>query len=444
MFQQYLHLDFKGMNPDAAGLLAWIERLAALGYTGLVLEYEDRIPWRSWPGTFRPGYTLDTWQRVWARCDSLGLELIPLIPTLGHLGWLLRHSAYAHLREADEVSEACPCHPELRPRLLAWIDEVLELHPQARFIHLGADESFCLGSCATCRERAAAPDGKMSLYLDHVGALVRHVLQRGRQPLIWADAFWGDSRRAGELPAETILVDWQYGFLGPTELTVRDVPQTVWAASGVRSSDCYDQRYLLGPLEQRLRNVRIWRRQLEAGQLGGLIHTTWARASSHGLLYGPLEGWWPLVEAAADPARFAVHPLAPLVQSVDAAMHPRPGEQFEPGFMPELAPLLQHPDEQVRRAVAWWQLALDHAALVRQVDAWAAHASSMALVQRRFGRDAHLQAKHQSVRAKLLQRLHTTRQQAQALLEAWAYSDCAEFLESRFDPLQTRLTATVM
>lgn len=351
------HLDLKGMIPHEEGMLMWLDRLAKLGVKQLVLEYEDRLPWQSWPGTFRPDYDMAAWQRIWQRSEDLDIKIIPLIQVQGHLGWLLRHEPYAHLRENNAVSEACPLHPELRPRLLKWIDEVIALHPKADIIHLGADETFCLATCPKCQARAKELGGKINLYLEHLGELVDHVIHRGRQPMIWGDAFWHDNASAAQLPESLILVDWQYGFLGPTQTALGDVKQSVWMASGARSGDSLDDRYMLGPLVQRLRNIHTWQRAYNHRQTQGLMHTIWSRSSSHGALYGPLEGWWPLIEAAARPTDFEQHPLAELLPKIDAAMHPRPGEIHESNFAPDLLPFKTHADPMVQRSAAWWQLA---------------------------------------------------------------------------------------
>ncbi len=94
--RNWVHLDLKGVVPSREGLLRWIEWLREAGFNGIVWEYEDRIPWESWPEAFRPGFPLDEWHGIWKRCEALGFEIVPLAPTLGHLAWLLSHPAYSH------------------------------------------------------------------------------------------------------------------------------------------------------------------------------------------------------------------------------------------------------------------------------------------------------------------------------------------------------------
>src|SRR5690242_11181743 len=121
----WIHMDLKGAIPPERGLLTWVDYLADAGFNGVVWEYEDRLPWRSWPGVFRSGYTLEQWRRIWRRCRDRGLEVVPLIQTHGHMDWLLRHEGWAAWRENGHYQELCPLHPEVRPALHGWIDEVL-------------------------------------------------------------------------------------------------------------------------------------------------------------------------------------------------------------------------------------------------------------------------------------------------------------------------------
>jgi hypothetical protein len=128
----------------------------------------------------------------------------PLVQTVGHLEWVLKHAAFAHLRHTPtSLMDLCPTahsqyalstgagaptypsttSPPLPLPLLihAMLDQVLSLHEEAldspiaspgsdggaaagrqRFVHIGCDEVFSLyaGGCDRCRERAGPTDGR--------------------------------------------------------------------------------------------------------------------------------------------------------------------------------------------------------------------------------------------------------------------------------------------
>ena len=135
---------------------------------------------------------------------ELDMECVPLIQSIGHLGWALYEDQFSHLRENGEYTELCPLHPEALPKIMSWIDEAVELHPHCRYIHLGADESTHLGSCPECRA-AADPADPLKNYLAHVSKLCSHAIAAGKRPMIWSDMLWENPESAKRLPPETIL-----------------------------------------------------------------------------------------------------------------------------------------------------------------------------------------------------------------------------------------------
>lgn len=77
---------------------------------------------------------------------GVGLEVIPLVQTFGHLEFVLKNHKYADLREQqDDLGSICPSNPDSLPLIKSIVDQVLELHPGIKMIHLGGDEVWKLG-----------------------------------------------------------------------------------------------------------------------------------------------------------------------------------------------------------------------------------------------------------------------------------------------------------
>ena len=138
-FQKVAHLDLKGMQPGRELLLEWVERLAAFGYTGLLIEYEDRFPYRSplarrgdevWSPEFLRSL-LETARRA-------GLTVIPLQQTLGHLEYALRWDLHAAYRMP--VGFPSTLHlgsPDAKAWLKGLLVEMITAHEDSPVIHLG-------------------------------------------------------------------------------------------------------------------------------------------------------------------------------------------------------------------------------------------------------------------------------------------------------------------
>lgn len=354
--------------PDERHLVRWIERLKALGFAGVMFEYEDRLPWSSFPGVHRPGLQLDAWQRIWQTCRDCDLPVIPCVPTLGHMEWLLRREPYADWREGASIREVCPSNPVVLQGLLRWIDEVIDLHPSSAMVMIGGDETLDLGKCPQCSVTAReSPEGKLALLIGHVRRLAERVLARGRRPMIWADMFGRHDQfqLANQLPVETVLVDWQYYSGGPfpsvdkLKLSGREV----WGASAIRCM--YDTNFTLGNLQARIENVDAWNKVLQSGGVSCLVHTTWGRSRSLMPMYGPWEGYWPAFLAAADQMEQTPGPLIEGLKFMDDAGSGvlAPGKALKE--IERLASTSEL-DEWAASALRWWQLTLKHRVLLAE------------------------------------------------------------------------------
>jgi hexosaminidase len=61
-------------------------------------------------------------------CHHLGLEVIPLVQTFGHMEFILKHEKFSHLRDTSDMPESiCACHEEAMDLITDYIDQVLLL-----------------------------------------------------------------------------------------------------------------------------------------------------------------------------------------------------------------------------------------------------------------------------------------------------------------------------
>lgn len=437
----WVHLDLKGVIPAADELLRWVDYLADCGFNGIVWEYEDRLPWRSWPGTFRPGYDRDTWRTIWDRCTRRSLEIVPLIQTHGHLEWALDHDRWASWCEAGHVNEVCPQHPDVLPHLMRWIDEVIELHPRSRYLHIGADEAWHLASCPKCQAKAAgSPNGRLGVYVDHIARLCEHVIARGVRPMIWADMFWREARLdlAAALPAQTVLVDWHYDGSRPSPHldALSRSGRELWGASAIRSS--YEPKYALGMLGPHLANIAEWQRQLAAGKVRGLMHTFWCRSGSLGAPYGPWEGWLPGFIAAGNPQRWQQCPLAQHIPALDRALS-------DPEWVSPNAAIAQFEaipccDDFESAAARWWGLALRHRATIESVFTWVAAAAAQRARRPYRPVDPDRVAQLETRRRRVVEQLDAWNREARAFFADRKLSDVDEYLASKSENLRALLS----
>ena len=188
-----VHLDLKGAPPLIDYLVQFVKLAKTLGATGFLIEYEDMFPWSGKLEILRRNYaySVKSIKRLLDIIKNLGMIVIPLIQTFGHLEFVLKHKEFKSLRETEDMFNAiCPLNPESLPLMKNLVDQVIALHPNSRWIHLGGDEVFNLKTCSKCK---ASRFSKMQLYKKHMIPLFEHVSTKKTsrnetlRPIIWDD-----------------------------------------------------------------------------------------------------------------------------------------------------------------------------------------------------------------------------------------------------------------
>ncbi|MBN1808116.1 MAG: family 20 glycosylhydrolase [Planctomycetes bacterium] len=204
------HLDLKCQLMSRSYLYELTDKLAAMRYNTIVVEYEDKFPYSE---AVRPRHA-ESWAPGDARhyddyCRARGMEVIPLIQSLGHLEFLTPF----HGDLAETAAMLCPLKSESAELVERMADEVLDAHPSARFLHVGGDEAWDLGTCPACRD-AVEREGEGPVFGRHMEKILNHVLQRGVRPMMWADMPLSHTEAFEYIDKAVVLVDWDYWSYG--------------------------------------------------------------------------------------------------------------------------------------------------------------------------------------------------------------------------------------
>ncbi len=146
------HLDLSCQVLDYDYVCGLLERLAGYKFNAILLEWGDKFPYQghralSHPDAFTPRQV----SQLLDLCEGLGLVVIPLVQTLGHAEFILRHPQFAHLSEVPgEIYQLATANPESLVLSKQLVDQLIESHPNSPYIHLGADEAVQLGGALDC------------------------------------------------------------------------------------------------------------------------------------------------------------------------------------------------------------------------------------------------------------------------------------------------------
>jgi len=284
------------MAPSFAELLERVRLMRHYKANLLLLEIEALFPYRRHATLASSlAFSREEIASLAALCATEGVEIVPLVQCLGHAYNVLRHAEYAHLREVPGTTQQyCPTNPAVRDFYLELVEEIREALPNVRRFHVGGDESRRLGVCPRCKE-VVATRGLGHLYGEHVGAICARLLERGLEPLVWADIIEHAPDAAGYIPEGATLVYWNYHILNPSRPPAFDLlaGRRVITASAARYGTHNHTMYLYsGAME----GIGALTAETHRRNLGGTIVTDWMKVTPHelslpALAYALEESW---------------------------------------------------------------------------------------------------------------------------------------------------------
>ncbi len=288
------HYDLRTIHPTYAHLAEYIEEMAFYKINALLVEYEDKLPFQDLKQLRHPnGMTEPELERLLAAAYDNFIEVIPLQQTYGHLEYVLKHPEFIHLREQqNHVAELCPMKEESFALVCRMLKDISDLHPDSRYLHLGGDEVWSIGTCSACRSQGLSHS---ALFINYINRVAEYVISLGKQPIIWHDMLKEATKEELALLDKRITVAvWIYNGRHLSERALDFIGKfhaagiSVLAGPSVR---CWDdsaaQNYPV--VQKRLHNLSQWLPIVRSQQLPGIIFTNWAASFSLGNPYGLFE-----------------------------------------------------------------------------------------------------------------------------------------------------------
>ncbi|MFH1024217.1 MAG: beta-N-acetylhexosaminidase [Planctomycetota bacterium] len=186
-----LHYDTKHHQERLAAVLDLITRAALFKANAVAWEIEDKFAYRGHPEIGAPGaFTADELRAITAHALRHHVEIIPIVQGPSHLAFVLKHPAFAPLRE-DPANNymLCPSKEASYQLLFSMYDELIAATPGARFFHVGTDEPYFLGDGEICGCRARREAiGRGGMMAEFIARCAGHLASRGRRVLCWGES----------------------------------------------------------------------------------------------------------------------------------------------------------------------------------------------------------------------------------------------------------------
>ena len=188
----------RGRVPKLETLLELVEHLADFKINEFQLYTEHTFAYRRYPSVWQSwgALTAEEIRHLDARCQQLGIDLVPNQNSFGHLRYFLEHPRLKKLAEvsrpyADDGGEfvrrpstLAPNRPGTLPFLRGLYDELLP-NFSSRFFNVGCDETWDLGRGQS--KKLCVAKGQGLVYLDFLKQIHREVSARGKRMMFWGD-----------------------------------------------------------------------------------------------------------------------------------------------------------------------------------------------------------------------------------------------------------------
>lgn len=203
-----------------------LNKTALMGLNMFMLYTEDTYEVKEYPyfGHMRGKYSADEIKEIDTYAQNLGIELIPCIQCLSHLGTGLQWGFTSGIKDVyDTLLIGEEKTYEFIDTLLKNVSEMFT----SKRIHVGLDEAFFVG-CGEYFEKNQKHEQKIKLISYHVNRVYELCKKYGFEPMMWSDMLLGggDIENAGEdgVTTETIKgipngmqqISWAY-TLGTVE-----------------------------------------------------------------------------------------------------------------------------------------------------------------------------------------------------------------------------------
>ncbi len=300
----FYHDVTRGKVPTVATLKKMIDNMAYYKMNHLELYIEHTFPFKELGDSVEEfGYlTANEIKELDDYCYENFIEMVPSIPTFGHLYELLQLDKYKHLQCVENYvpdrirfmsrmghHTIDPKNPESIEIIKSMIDQTICLYRTDKF-NICCDETFDLKNGKYKGEDAGA------LYIDFVKKIIDHLKSKGKKVMMWGDILLEHPETIEKLPKDTSFLNWWY-----MEEPKKETFET-FKNAGCTQLVCPGTSTWLGMVERKETATKNIVNFLDMGyKYGalGMLNTNWGdygtpcslELSMHGLILGAAKSW---------------------------------------------------------------------------------------------------------------------------------------------------------
>jgi hexosaminidase len=146
-----VHWDTKHHQERMETLKRYLDQAAYFKINAIAFEIEDKYEYPSHPVIGAPGaYTKAEMHELCAYALERYIQIVPVIQAPSHMGYVLKHEEFVHLRADGNNYQACLCNEEAIQLIFDMYQDIIDATPGMNYFYVSTDELYYSGICGDC------------------------------------------------------------------------------------------------------------------------------------------------------------------------------------------------------------------------------------------------------------------------------------------------------
>ncbi len=184
---RFLHWDTKHHQDRMETLKCYLDWSARFKVNMIGFELEDKFEYPSNPIIGAPGaFTTAELQEIVNYGLERFIQVVPVIQAPAHMGFVLKHPQFAHLKSDGNNYQACMCDEDSYKLIFQMYDDVIKATKGVNYLFVSTDEVYYAGICSKCA-KPYNPENRSLQWVEYVRRARDFAASRGRRILVWAE-----------------------------------------------------------------------------------------------------------------------------------------------------------------------------------------------------------------------------------------------------------------
>ncbi len=183
-----IHWDTKHHRDKMETLKRYIDWSAYFKINTIAFEMEDKYEYPTHPIIGGPNaFTRNEMEELTRYALDRFIQLVPNVQAPAHMGFVLKHKEFEHLRAEKESNfQSCMCDEEAMELIFDMYQDMIDATPGVEYFFVSTDEVYYAGICGKCKEEYN-DESRSQIWVDYLNRVNQWMNKRGRRVMAWVE-----------------------------------------------------------------------------------------------------------------------------------------------------------------------------------------------------------------------------------------------------------------